>query len=95
MYEANKLTISQRMGVITRPITLLYIDCKIAAKAIAKRLDASLPKLINNHQMGFIKGHYMYIGENIGLTINVVEYTKVHNISGILVSLGFQNDFLL
>lgn len=95
MYKANKLTISQRMGGITQPITLLYIDCKIAAKAIVKRLDALLPKLINNHQMGFIKGHYMYIGENIGLTINVIEYTKVHKISGILVSLSFENGFLL
>ena len=67
VYEANELTISQRRGVITlipkeegslldlsnwRPITLLNVDCKIATKAIAKRLDASLPKLINHDQTG-------------------------------------------
>ena len=105
-YEANELTISQRRGVITlipkeegslmdlsnwRPITLLNVDCKIATKAIAKRLDASLPKLINHDQTGFIKGRY--IGENIRLIIDAMEYTKAHNIPGILVSLDFRKAF--
>lgn len=38
-----------------RPIIPLNVDCKIATKAIAKRLDASLPKLSNHDQRGFIK----------------------------------------
>ena len=53
-YETNELTISQRRGIVTllpkedgsllelqnwRPITLLNVDCKIAAKAIAKRIE--------------------------------------------------------
>ena len=105
-YEANELTISQRRGVITlipkedgslmdlsnwRPITLLNVDCKIATKAIAKRVEASLPKLINHDQTGFIKGRY--IGENIRLIIDAMEYTKAHNIPGILVSLDFRKAF--
>ena len=105
-YEANELTISQRRGVITlipkedgslmdlsnwRPITLLNVDCKIATKAIAKRIEASLPKLINHDQTGFIKGRY--IGENIRLIIDAMEYTKAHNIPGILVSLDFRKAF--
>ena len=105
-YEANELPISQRRGVITlipkedgslldlsnwRPITLLNVDCKIATKAIAKRLEASLPKLINHDQTGFIKGRY--IGENIRLIIDVMEYTKAHDIPGILVSLDFRKAF--
>ena len=105
-YEANELTISQRRGVITlipkedgslldlsnwRPITLLNVDCKIATKAIAKRLEASLPKLINHDQTGFIKGRH--IGENIRLIIDVMEYTKAHDIPGILVSLDFRKAF--
>ena len=105
-YEANELTISQRRGVITlipkedgslmdltnwRPITLLNVDCKIATKAIAKRVEASLPKLINHDQTGFIKGRY--IGENIRLIIDAMEYTKAHNIPGILVFLDFRKAF--
>ena len=104
--EVNELTISQRRGVITlipkedgslldlsnwRPITLLNVDCKIATKAIAKRLEASPPKLINHDQTGFIKGRY--IGENIRFLIDAMEYTKAHNIPGILVSLDFRKAF--
>ena len=74
-----------------RPITLLNVDCKIASKAIAKRLEASLPKLIDHDQTGFIKGRY--IGENIRLLIDAMEYTKAHNIPGILVSLDFRKAF--
>ena len=105
-YKANELSISQRRGIITlipkedgslldlsnwRPITLLNVDCKIATKAIAKRIEASLPKLINSDQTGFIKGRY--IGENIRLIIDTMEYTKAHNIPGILVSLDFRKAF--
>ena len=74
-----------------RPITLLNVDCKIATKAIAKRLETSLPKLINHDQTGFIKGRY--IGENIRFIIDAMEYTKAHNIPGILVSLDFRKAF--
>ena len=105
-YETNELSISQRRGIITlipkedgslldlsnwRPITLLNVDCKIATKAIARRIEASLPKLVNSDQTGFIKGRY--IGENIRLIIDIMEYTKRHNIPGILVSLDFRKAF--
>ena len=104
-YEANELSISQRK-VITlipkedgslldltnwRPIALRDVDCKIATKAIAKRVQASLPKLINHGQTGFIKGRY--IGENIRLIIDALEYTKAHNITGLSASLDFWKAF--
>jgi len=53
--------------------------------------DASLPKLINHDKTGFIKGRY--IGENIRLIIDAIEYTKAHKIPGILVSLDFRKAF--
>ena len=105
-YEANELSISQRRGIITlipkeddspldlsnwRPITVLNCDCKIAIKAIAKRIESSLPKLVNLDQTGFIKRHY--IGENTRLIIDIMEFTKKHNILAILVSLEFRKAF--
>ena len=105
-YELGELSISQRRGIITllpkedgsllelsnwRPITLLNIDYKIASKAIAKRLEAVLPTIVHTDQTGFIKGRY--IGENIRLINDVMEYTKIENKGGILTSLDFKKAF--
>ena len=105
-YDANELTISQRRGVITlipkedgsllelsnwRPVTLLNVNCKIATKAIARRIEPLLPNLVHTDQTGFIKGRY--IGENIRLIIDIMEHTKSESIPGILVSLDFRKAF--
>ena len=102
----GELSISQRRGVITlipkedgslldlsnwRPITLLNVDYKIAAKAIAKRLELVLPDLVHPDQTGFVKGRY--IGENIRLIADVMEATTTHNLTGILTSLDFRKAF--
>ena len=47
--------------------------------------------VIHSDQTGFIKGRY--IGEKIRLIEDVMEYTKVHNIPGILISLDFKKAF--
>ena len=74
-----------------RPITLLNGDLKIASKAIAKRIEPTLPNLIHSDQTGFVKGRY--IGENIRLISNIMDYTSLQSLPGILTSLEFRKAF--
>ena len=105
-HEKGQLSVSQKRGIITliakpdsdlldlqnwRPITLLNTDYKIAAKAVARRIQQIIPKIINSDQTGFIKGRK--IGENIRLISHIMDYTKTENLSGILLSLDFKKAF--
>ena len=105
-HEKGELSISQRRGIITlvpkedgslldlsnwRPITLLNVDLKIASKAIAKRIESTLPNLIHSKQTGFVKGRY--IGENVRLVSEIMEYTSLQILPGILKSLNFRKAF--
>ena len=104
-YE-NQLPISQRRGIISlipksdenlneitcwRPITLLNVDYKILARIIAMRIEPSLPSLIHSDQTGFIKGRY--IGQNIRLLDDLMDFTDVNNIPGILLFIDFEKAF--
>ena len=105
-YIEGKFSISQRRGIIKlipkkdaepyfvknwRPITLLNSDYKIAAKAIANRLQNVLPKLIDSDQTGFFKGRF--IGENIRLIDGLINHTAARNIPGLLMFLDFEKAF--
>ena len=74
-----------------RPITLLNVDLKIASKAIAKRIESTIPNLIHSKQTGFVKGRY--IGENVRLVSEIMEYTSLQILPGILKSLNFRKAF--
>jgi hypothetical protein len=50
-----------------------------------------LPKLINEDQSGFIRGRY--IGDNIRLTYDMIEYLDRRNLPGLLVNLDFEKAF--
>ena len=113
-YHKGQLSVSQKRGLIKlipnkdaepcyvknwRPITLLNCDYKIAAKAIANRLNV-IPKIINNDQTGFLKGRF--IGENIRkYKINrwhdkshyMINHTESNNIPGLLLFLDFEKAF--
>ena len=105
-YDEGSLSITQRRGIIKlipkkdaephliknwRPLTLLNCDYKIAAKAIANRIKSVIPKLINNDQTGFLKGRF--IGENIRLIDNIMNYVSQKNIPGLLLFIDFEKAF--
>lgn len=102
----GELSISQRQGIIRlipkknknlsfiknwRPISLLNVDYKIATKALALRLKKVLPSIINNAQTGYIEGRF--IGENIRLISDVIDFTAEQNLEGIALFIDFEKAF--
>lgn len=105
-FEKGELSVSQKQGVITcipkgdkdkqylknwRPISLLNTTYKLASACIAERLKKILPCLINEDQTGFISGRY--IGENIRLLYDVINYVEKNNMSGLLLLIDFEKAF--
>ena len=108
LFRKEAFSVSQRRGVLSlipkadndlselsgwHPIMLLNVDYKILAKTIAKRIEPFLTKLIHSDQTGFVKDRY--IGQDIRLLSNLMEYTRtdVRKISGILLFSDFQKAF--
>ena len=102
----NKLSITQRQGVITclpkegkdkqklcnwRPISLLNVQYKIASACIAERLKMVLCNIINNCQKGFVNSRC--ISENLRIMYDVLLYTENENLPGMLVLIDFQKAF--
>lgn len=58
---------------------------------IARRIENVLPLLVSSDQSGFVKGRH--IGQNIRLINNILEQTKLQDISGIHWQLDFQKAF--
>ena len=105
-FENNSLSIEQRRGILNlipkkgkdlrhlknwRPFSLLNTDYKILTKALALRLQKVIPTIVNSDQTGYIKGRY--IGENIRTIFDIIQYTSMHNLPGIIVMLDFEKAF--
>ena len=74
-----------------RLISLLNVTYKIASACIANRLKKVLPFLINENQKGFMEGRF--IGENIRLLYDLLLYTDVNDIPGLLLLIDFEKAF--
>ena len=100
------LSDSQRRGLISlipkphkdlldlnnwRPISLLNVDYKLISKCLTNRLKTVLPKLIHNDQTGFLKDRF--IGENIRLVLDLINFTDLNNIPGHLLLIDFKSAF--
>jgi len=105
-FQKGEMSIEQKRGVITlipkkdkdlryiknwRPISLLNTDYKILTKALSSRLQVALPEIISSDQTGYIKGRY--IGENIRVIQDIIDFTSLKNIKGYMLLLDFEKAF--
>ena len=74
-----------------RPISLLNIDYKIMTKVLAKRMEKVIKHLIHPNQSGFIKGRF--IGKSIRFLDDLIKYTDIKNIPGMILLLDFEKAF--
>ena len=71
-----------------RPISLLNVNYKILTKAIAKRLEKVLPKIVCPDQIGYVKNRY--ISENVRLILDIMSYTGETNLQGLALFIDFK-----
>lgn len=105
-FEIGALSVSQKRGIITllpkkgkptvylknwRPISLLNVDYKIITKVLANRMKKVLVDIIHHDQTGFLKGRY--IGENIRLLLDIINFTNVNDIPGFAFAIDFEKAF--
>lgn len=74
-----------------RPISLLNISYKLAYGCVAERLKTCLPTVIHENQKGFLEGRY--IGENIRLMYDLLNYTESNKIPGMFLLIDFEKAF--
>ena len=60
-------------------------------KQTCKRIESILSSLIHSDQTGFIKGRF--IGQNVRLLNDIIEYTDVKKLPGILLFIDFRKAF--
>lgn len=105
-FTVGKLHSSSRRGIIIltpkkdrdlleltnwRPLTMLNVDYKIIAKALANRMKKVLPSIISSEQTGFMQNRN--IKTNIRRAIEVMEYTKKNNIAALYLNLDYEKCF--
>ena len=105
--EKESLALSQTRGVINlihkgkgsdlldlgnwRPITLTNTDYKIFTKLLAVRLQNVIKSIINENQVGYIKGRS--ISSHIRLIDDIINLSNIEDLPGLVVSLDYSKAF--
>ena len=74
-----------------RSISLTNVDYRLLAFTLAERMQKVISEIISSDQTAYSKGRY--IGANIRLVSDVIDYYDLTNKSGILLMLNFQKAF--
>ena len=104
-FVSGSLSLSQRRGVISlsfkkgdrldprnwRPITLLNVDYKLAARVIAGRLLKVIHLVVDKDQTCGVPGRF--IGENVALLRDVAEYASASGAPVAILSLDQEKAF--
>ena len=61
------------------------------AKVIGQRIESTLSSLIHTDQTGFVKGRF--IGQNVRLLNDIIEYADAKKLPGILLFIDFRKTF--
>ena len=64
---------------------------KLISGCLSSRIKSTLDYLISDTQSGFIKGRY--IGENTRFIYDLLSYTELKNIPGLLILIDFEKAF--
>ena len=74
-----------------RPISLTNYDYKIIAFVLTARLQKVIDDIISKSQTAYIKSRF--IGSNMKLICDLIDYCEKFQVSGILLSLDFEKAF--
>ncbi|KAF0036602.1 hypothetical protein F2P81_011914 [Scophthalmus maximus] len=74
-----------------RPLSLLNVDVKVLAKALATRLEAVLPDIVSKEQTGFMKGRHSFF--DIRTLMNIIYSTPTSRLPEVVISLDTEKAF--
>ena len=74
-----------------RPISLSNTDYKILAFVLGNRLHKVIDRIISNEQTAYIKK--CFIGENIRILLDTIEYFERKNEPGVILFLDFEKAY--
>jgi len=104
-YDNNSLSDSQRLSLFSllfkkgdtcdisnyRPISLTNVDYRILAYVLAERLQSVIDSIVSKDQNAYIRNRYM--GDNIRLVQDVIEYFEASQKGGLLFMIDFTKAF--